>query len=172
MDILLKKITLVDDRKLEVEYSEQNDEGYTVRDYSVKSQFPVHNDLKKAFRNLVPHLLLINELKSDKLKDLKKQELLDYDVHILHIKSKDSGDGIILSGTKRLSNHKVISLNTPYTLLDDEDYQYNTELSADITLVINEAKEYLKGKFDDSQKDMFKQDPEEEETEEVLETVN
>lgn len=173
--IEFKKITLIDDLKLETSYNEVNGEGATLNEVTSKSQFWVHQDMRDAFKKLVPHLLLLTELKTDKLKDLQNMDLADYEVHSVSIKGEGDNEGVVISGKKRLSNMKKIALNTPYTILSDDNYAYCDELSACIIRLSREAKEYLDGKYDDSQGDLFAQTEDGESAEEFeaeMEVVN
>lgn len=126
----------------------------------------IHNDLKEAFQNLIPHLALIcEELPESKVKSIIKNGFQDMDeendirikfhVQSFKIKGKDDSESIIISGTKLLKIGKSVKLISP-SIRWDEDYKYIDELSEAIEQCKIEVNEYLNGKIaPENQIDMF-----------------
>ena len=151
-EIVIKKAKFIDDFMLHVEYSEhiiqidgmkRKDIGGTLKR---DGENTVHDDLKKAFEKLNPHLGLLAEMiktKVDNLEDLSPEIHRDFSVTGF----TDSGDGVVLTGTKMLSRGKVLNITTPIERWEDSDYQYISELAEAIEACKYEAEEYLNGKM-------------------------
>lgn len=128
----------------------------------VSSDAPVHDDMRLAFRALVPHLAFIceevdnsnelieimdryNGLIEDGADTVLMTRLAKYKV--TSFKCTGTGDtaGIILSGQKKLITDKIVNLNTP-NLKWDDDYQFSQELYAAIERCKTEVLHYMEGK--------------------------
>lgn len=150
-------------------------------DVKVSCNAPIHDDLKRAFYNLIPHLALICEevLQDDVLQFITNgfdevdrdeesdQNKLKQKFNIQSFKVTGSGDseGVQLSGYKLLSIGKSISISTPKIKWNSDDYQYTSELSEAVEACKIEVNEYLNGKYaPDNQLDMFGDDFENGET--------
>lgn len=168
-NITLKKAKIKDNLFLEVEYSEQAEDGTNTvkKDCSA----PVHDDLKKAFKKLNIHLALLCEQVIEPSKggisvtkglEAENAILLDPDEDFAFTKdgwqliSKmackgftigGSGDneGVTLIGTRTLSNDKALNLVSPFTKWEEDynPYSYSSELSQIIEECKHEVKEYL-----------------------------
>ncbi len=183
--ITIKKAKIKNNLFLEVEYSEKQKDGTN----TVKKDCtaPVHDDLKLAFKKLVPHLAVVcgqTHIASGKSatsvaiafpeEELKWQ--LDPDENfaftlggwelvskhfIVGFSIGGSGDseGVTLTGYRELKNEKVLNLVSPFTKWDD-DYELASELGEVIEECKSEVKKYLfEGKHQpDVQGDLFAQE--------------
>lgn len=151
MSIIFKKIKLRDKMFASVEYDEVHT-GDSVRDSCTKEcNHPVHDDFKNHMQALAAHCVLITEL-VDVTK--VKGDLENYHPALLdHITVKSislgstEGEGVTISFERKLSNGKVVNMNTPYTKYYDEatPYKFNTDLELAVNDLLKEAEEYLAG---------------------------
>ena len=134
----------------------------------VSCDAPVHNDLRNAFAELVPHLAFICEeateqevinLITNGIPEFSEGEevspiLMKYQVNSFKIAG--DGDTVQLYGTKLLEIGETISIATPRIKLTENKYKFVPELSQAVEQCRVEVNEYLGGKHDPNrQTDMF-----------------
>lgn len=113
----------------------------------------VHNDLKQAMYNLIPHIALITEQREAdgrKLKEIEADRITDVNSRSVYkmlsvdtITINGEEHTIALSGYRILQNGDVMALQTPAIAIDNPDkYLYRNELDLAVDAVIYEAKEY------------------------------
>ncbi|WP_435416295.1 hypothetical protein [Polaribacter aestuariivivens] len=139
------------------------------------SDAPIHEDLKNAFRKLIPHFAFIcEEITNKKLVEkaignpdlyLKDREtapddaFFKYRVFEFKVVEKDGDEKVTISGSKQLVNLKEISFSTPDKSLFDEDYPFRKELNENIDELKNEVLEYMQGKSaPKAQMEMFQEE--------------
>jgi hypothetical protein len=130
---------------------------------STSSDAPIHNDLRVAFRNLIPffaHICeeildenLVRAAIEDPETHLQKNEddpedtvypLLKYQVKGFTIDGKD-GDAVTLIGEKWLASGDYVPFATP-SIRFDSDYKFSGDLNSAVELVKSEVFEYMQGK--------------------------
>lgn len=114
----------------------------------------VHKDLKQAMQALIPHLAIITEQREayeKELSELKAQSITDEDVNnvfkkftVESLNLANSETEVSLSGIRILMKAGVVQLQTPkIDMADDEEYQYNGDLSLCVEAVVYEARAYV-----------------------------
>lgn len=140
-----KKIQLTKQNTLNVVYSNEN--GDTV---SVTGANIVHQDLKEALRNLVPHLTLLSEQRegyNNTLEELEQQR--EWEEKSIYTRMAVTGvtlnvDEVSVSGTRILERGDIIRISTPkISTVDDENYGYKSELSLALDNLKYEAEQYI-----------------------------
>jgi len=135
----IKKASLKKGRTLEITLTEiiTVDQGTVENEVVKKCQYLAHIDLINAFEKLHPHL-----------KDICEIDGATEEFHVSGFTLADGadGDGVVLSGSKKLSTGKVLNLNTPVVEFFGGDYAASSELDTAIDNCIDEVKEYLNGK--------------------------
>lgn len=117
---------------------------------------PIHEDLKDAFQKLIPHFLLLTEMKN-KPEVVKKIDLdLPIDEDLLkkfYIKSfsveeKNGEQHVQISGMKHLNTGKSISFSTNKTGpgTKDNSYEFYDQLIEAVENLQEEVMEYIEGK--------------------------
>lgn len=140
-----KKIQISKGDTLNVIYT--NKDGDLINQQGVNI---VHSDLKKAMRELVPHLAMLTEQREAQFKtldDLKGQSILEKDSIFdkLRVDTIVLNDGrVTLSGSRVLTIGSVMPIKAPSIDLEDEErYEYIGDLSLAVDQVIYEAKAYV-----------------------------
>ena len=135
----IKKATLKKGRTLEITLTEiiTVDQGTVENEVVKKCQYLAHIDLINSFEKLNHHL-----------KDICEMGGLTEEFTVSGYTLADGGDGegVILSGSKKLSTGKVLNLNSPIVEFYSDDYMEIEALEADIVNCTKEEKEYLNGK--------------------------
>jgi len=122
----------------------------------------VHEDLKQAFRNLIPFFAHISEEIIDE--DLVRSAIEDPEEHLVRSEDEDDtkpflkyrvdsfsmgakkdGECVVISGTKYLNSGDAIGWETPLIKFDG-DYKFSNQLYDAITLLRSEVFEYSQGK--------------------------
>jgi hypothetical protein len=171
MQIVIKKAGIRGSLFLSYEFEQTDvDVKNTIK---TSSDAPIHDDLRTAFRKLIPHFTLIcEEVKDVKLveKAIKNydgylsdsesavdQTFFKYRVQEFSIVEKDGDEKVYIKGSKRLETTKEIQFSTPGTsLIIDDDYNFTSELKESIDLLKKEVLAYMQGKTaPKSQMDMF-----------------
>lgn len=119
-----------------------------------KGDFMPHPDFVAAMSRLTEHFCALTEqaevipLDADKFGEAPELEKVLEHLHVtaVQVKSAESGEKAIISGYRVLSNGRNLSLQTPATNLDTDDYEKQDELSSDIDGVFSEAEQYVQGK--------------------------
>lgn len=140
-----KKIQLTKQNTLNVVYSNQDGDTITMVGANI-----VHRDFKEAIKNLVPHLALLTEQReayNNSLEELEAQR--DWEEKSVFTRMSVSSvtfnaDEVFVSGTRVLDRGDVICLNAPkVSTVDDESYEYLSELSLAIDNLKYEAEQYV-----------------------------
>lgn len=143
---------------LKYSYVEQN--GDITRTVNVpKQDTPVHPDLKKAFKDIIPHFMLLCEQVSENkaikeaIKDGMPEGELDgasvffpFEVDSFKISGSGDNEGIVFKGTRILSHGGVLKLETPKLQFEDHEYKYTDELLDAVNALKEETYEYSQGK--------------------------
>lgn len=69
-----------------------------------------------------------------------------YRVSAFEIKGKGEAESVVLSGSKKLTNHREIHFQTPELLLDETEYKFRHNLRETIDLLKMEVLAYMEGK--------------------------
>jgi hypothetical protein len=151
--LVIKKAKLVDGLTVDIDYHEQiilisgvkrKDIGGTI---SREGDNAAHDDLKKAFAQLVPHLALISEIVDHNPRGIEAMsEKLWEDFSVTGFAVGKADDGVTLIGQKKLSTGKILNITTPFTKWEDE-YTYSDALAEAIEACKHEVIEYLNGKM-------------------------
>ncbi|MFV0141041.1 hypothetical protein [Empedobacter falsenii] len=150
MSIKIQKVKIKNGMFLEYKY-EQNLQ--TVRsNNSSNSDQPIHEDLKNAFIAITPHFAFlceqINEKQAANIIELGAEDddfFSNHSVESITLSGQGDTEGIVITGSKTLSNLKKISLNTPFTQWDT-DYRYLDELLECVDKIRLEVQLYMDGK--------------------------
>lgn len=140
--IQLKKVKIVDNTFLEVEYIETVKTEFSTLKTEVRKVYRqnVHEDLINASNDLIIHLAALCELITDR--EQIESVLEEYEGWKLNELSSrlsvtqvvwggsDEHAGITLVGRKKLLNKRILNLVAPFTKFDDENdpYGYMHEL--------------------------------------------
>ena len=135
----IKSAKLAKGRTLEVNYVKvvRVDAGNVENKISEKCEYLAHNDLIEAFKKLDAHLIAVCE--ESGLPD-------DFKVGGFTICDGNDGDGVVLSGNRKLSTGKNLNLTSPMVEYYGDDYIEGQELQVDVQLCIEEIQLYLDGK--------------------------
>lgn len=156
-----KKIKIVEDNFLEVEYTEtERNEHYTniVEVKKVFKQF-IHQDLRDELKTLIPHLAALCELVTTHI----AEEICNGELHYLDnivcerttvtqvvFGGEDEHAGITLVGRRVLKNRRVLNLVAPFTKFfeENEPYPLMDDLMRCLECFENEVRAYiLEGKY-------------------------
>lgn len=151
--VRIKKVKLDKHRTLEVTYNEVKTDG-SFDVIARTCQQIVHEDLFNAFKNLIPHMIILCDLRdvmtegrSNKLLSPESYQLDNFEnftIGSFSIGGVDDHEGVTISGSK-FKDEKFINFNTPFTKWTD-DYAFVNELAATVENIIEEVKLYLNGK--------------------------
>ena len=141
----------------EYAYGERTEKGS--QSVNVASEAIVHDDMRKAFRQLVPHLAFIcdyiplsNSLEKavDEISNLEEddklyEELTRFKVSAFKMVGSGDGTGVVIIGQRKLLNGSTISVATPAIKWED-DYEYINELRIAVDRCQSEIVLYSDGK--------------------------
>lgn len=127
--IEIKKAKLIRKMFLEVEYTERTEDD--TLEIKKKSNSVVHEDLKASFDALAPHLGKLCEQPKDAVMSVSGFTITG------------SEEGIVLTGTRKLSNGKMLNLNSPNEKYEDSDYEDINEVAQLLEVAKGEIHEYL-----------------------------
>lgn len=140
-----KKIQLTKQNTLNVVYSNRDGDTITMVGANI-----VHRDFKEAIKNLVPHLALLTEQReayNNSLEELEAQREWEEKSVFTRMSVTSvtfNADEVVVSGTRVLDRGDVINLNAPkVSTVDDENYEYLSELSLAIDNLKYEAEQYV-----------------------------
>jgi len=150
----IKKGKYDESKGLRTEYTllEHDGDESTNTEVVVMSPRRAHQDLVRAFKELIPHLILLTEsIEGKSLDDVSKDvRFKNFEARSFSIGGNDEHRGCVISGVRTLNGNKVISLNTPFTRFEPDtdagQYEYLEELQAAIDTCIDEIKAFLEGK--------------------------
>lgn len=163
------KKAVLNGRHLTVTYVETYAEGD--KDITVKSEIPAHKDCTDAFKKLIPHFILLTEMKeSDQVSHLaasmgienipEEDEFKNADVYGIKMGKNDSNvSTVTLMGQRFLKTGGSVDFSSLAQSLESDDsefeYPYINELNLAIQAVLYEVKEYLfNGKYAIIQKEI------------------
>jgi len=129
---------------------------------STSSDAVVHDDLRLAFRNLIPFFahvceeitdeqLVKNAIENPELHLVKsddedeKKPFLKYRVDSFEMGKRKDGEAVILSGLKYLEKGEAVGFSTPLIKFDS-DYAFAIQLANSVSHARSEVFEYMQGK--------------------------
>jgi len=182
MEILIKKAGIVSSLFLSYEFEQTDSNVKNIN--KTRSDLPIHDDLRKAFRQLIPHFVFICEEITDETlieKAINNYEdyledketslfptFFKYYVSDFEIKGKGDAEKLKISGSKGLESFETISFTAPEIILDSTKYKFVEDLKETVELLKSEIIAYMEGKHAPKQQtEMFAGEEFEEEEEEV-----
>lgn len=173
MQIVIKKATIKGN--LFLSYSFDQIDSDVKNRINTSSDAPIHDDLKNAFRKLIPHFAYMSEeIKDEKLiekaiknpdaflfnrDEAKEETFFKFKCHQFEINEKDGYEKIIISGAKQLETLNEIYFSVPPVGLGDDAYQYHQDLQKVVEELKNEVAAYMQGKTaPKAQTDLFDDD--------------
>ena len=160
MEILIKKAGITSGLFLSYEF-EQTDSN-AKNNNKTKSDAPIHDDLRKAFRALIPHFAFMSEEIVDRdliakaianpEEYLESEEtslhpaFLKYNVQEFSLSGKADAEKIKITGTKRLESFKHIGFYVPEEFLETSGYAFSSELNEAVEVLKHEVLAYMEGK--------------------------
>lgn len=177
MNITIKKASLRGSLFLSYDFEQQDADVKNL--IKTSSDAPIHDDLRNAFRALIPHFAFIcEEVKDEALTRaaidnpeiyLHDRELAPDDtffkfrVSEFAIEEKKGFEYVSLHGCKSLATFQEVCWPTPKIDLDDSSYPFRTELASAIEVLKVEVLAYMQGKqAPKTQLDMFEEEEEKE----------
>lgn len=156
------KNAILNGRQLTVTYTEYRPEGD--KDITVKSDIPAHKDCTDSFKRLVPHFILLTEMKeADKLSIEAESmgienisaddDYLNAEVTGIKIGKNDNNtDTVTIIGGRLLKLGGSVDFSSPAQELESSggefEYPYINELNLVVQGIIFEVKQYLfNGKY-------------------------
>lgn len=146
----IRKIMLTKVNTLQVVYKDADNNVVTLDGVNI-----VHKDLKEAMNALIPHFALLCEMKEAGDKSLKilegeKGQLEGGVYNILKVSGVEFGDDEAqcqMVGSKILQRGDVLNIKSPkVSLLDDDQYEYLSDLSLAVDGLKYEAVQYVQEK--------------------------
>jgi hypothetical protein len=179
MKRVIEKAKITKHHTLEVHYVRHNEDDTTNAVDEKEHENLVHPDLQAAFAKLIPHMVSIVDLReADIIGTGRNKFLIDavpaehfakFTVTGFSIGGSAEGEGITITGNKKLNSSQVFNINTPFQKYDDElsDYKYGSELAEAVQACVYEVEQYLGGKCAAKQVQMQFNPSEEEELQEA-----
>lgn len=140
-----KKIQLTKQNTLNVVYSNEDGDTITMVGANI-----VHRDFKEAIKNLVPHLALLTEQReayNNTLGELEQQREWEEKSVFTRMSVTSvtlNTDEVVVCGSRVLDRGDIINLNAPkVSTVDDESYEYISELALAIDNLKYEAEQYV-----------------------------
>lgn len=140
-----KKIQLTKQNTLNVVYSNEDGDTITMVGANI-----VHRDFKEAMKNLVPHLALLTEQReayNNTLGELEQQREWEEKSVFTRMSVTSvtlNTDDVVVCGSRVLDRGDIINLNAPkVSTVDDESYEYISELALAIDNLKYEAEQYV-----------------------------
>lgn len=177
MQIVIKKATIKG--SLFLSYSFDQIDADVKNSINTSSDAPIHDDLRYAFKNLIPHFTMICEEITDEsliqkaieqpenyLHDREtslEESFFKYKTQGFEIKEKDGHEKLIISGAKQLATKEEVFFSSPPISLGDDEYKFYKELQECIETLKEEVLAYMQGKTaPKAQMDMFDEDEDDE----------
>lgn len=175
MEIVIKKATIKSSIFLSYDYEIKDSTANNTS--TTKSDAPIHDDLRNAFKALIPHFAFIcEEITNENLiedciktpedyltdrESSKHPELLNFYVHEFSLSGKGDGEKVRLTGSKQLKDFESISFSTPDILLESSKYPFIENLADTVDLLKREVMAYMEGKqAPKAQLEMFSEEEE------------
>jgi hypothetical protein len=179
MNITIKKASLRGSLFLSYDFEQQDADVKNL--IKTSSDAPIHDDLRNAYRRLIPHFAFIcEEVKDEELvrKAIENPDSYLYDRELapddtffkfrvteFAIEEKKGFEYVSLHGCKSLATFQEVCWPTPKIDLDDSSYPFRSELTENIEDLKAEVLAYMQGKqAPKTQLEMFNEEEEEEET--------
>lgn len=162
MEIVIKRAAIVS--SLFLSYDFELTDSNTKNNSKTKSDAPIHEDLRNAFRALIPHFVYMCEeitdediildaiehpdkyFPQDEETESQYPQFLKYNVYEFGLSGKGDNEKLRISGSKRLENFKSISFTAPEVFLDNTQYRFSTELNDAVAVLKEEVLAYMEGK--------------------------
>lgn len=178
MQIVIKKATMKG--SLFLSYSFDQIDVDVKNRINTSSDAPIHDDLRNAFKKLIPHFAYISEnITDDKLvekaiknpesyvidrEESKDESFFKFRVHEFEIQEKDGYEKIKISGAKQLlETNQEINFSIPPVELGGDKYKFGNELQNLVEELKDEVAAYMQGKSaPKAQIEMFEEDEEDE----------
>jgi hypothetical protein len=174
MNVVVKKAEIRSSLFLSYEYDQKDAE--VSNSIKTASDAPIHDDLRNAFKALIPHFVFICKENTDEkiildaienpddyfgFKDeVKHEDLLNYRVYGFQLGKND--ESVTISGAKFLTLGSEIAFTTP-KIKFDSTYKFVSELQQAVDTLKQEVLEYMSGKqAEKAQLEMFGEEDEEE----------
>lgn len=184
MNVTIKKASLKGSLFLSYDYELQ--EADVKNTIKTSSDAPIHDDLRNAFRALIPHFAFICEEVKDK--DLTKKAIESPEIYLqdrdvtpddtffkfrvaeFSIEEKKGFEYVSIYGCKSLATLEEVCFSSPKIDLEDSNYPFRNELAKAIEDLKVEVMAYMQGKqAPKTQLEMFEEEEEEEQEEEMPE---
>ncbi len=178
MNITIKKASIRSGMFLNYEFEQRDvDVNNTIK---TQSDAPIHEDLAKAFRMLIPHFAFVAEEITEELatkaiedpetylfqllENAPEPKLYNFHVHEFSVIDKKGLNFVSISGSKTLTSKDVIYFSTPSIDLDSlTDYKFVNALANLVDTLRDEIKLYMEGKqAPKRQLEMFNEEEEDE----------
>jgi hypothetical protein len=145
----IEKVKVKNGLFLIVDYKRDFEGGKVRNIVNEQCNAPIHPDLIAAFDNLRIHLAVlteyIDEENVDKDIDRYEHTILEQ-FKVTQISIGGDGEGVTLTGQKRLKSKKVLNLNAPFQkYFEDEGYSFGADLQIAVDRVITEVEAYMDG---------------------------
>ncbi len=154
MDIEITSVEVVS--RIFLKWNYQTTSEGRVTKIKASADSPIHEDLQEALQALVPHFVLITEMKKKQdvvkaidLKHLPEELLKKYKVTGVTIEDKKGDISYTILGYKILNTGKTVAFPTPKirtSASEDEAYEFLTKLEEQIEVIKEEVLEYMDGK--------------------------
>jgi hypothetical protein len=175
MNIVIKKAAIRNSIFLTYEFDQHDAD--VKNGIKTSSDAPIHDDLKAAFRALIPHFAFICEEITNEdlvqdaierpesyLEDRENSASLDFFkfyVNEFSIIDKKGLNFVTISGNKQLTDGDVVSFSAPAIDLDGGNYKFMYELKEAVEVLKREVLAYMQGKqAPKAQLEMFEGDEE------------
>lgn len=160
MEIVIKSAEIKSSMFLKYSFEQTTDTSKNSG--SLTSDQPIHDDLRNAFRSLIPHFAFICEEVTDEklvkkaidnpedyledIENAKDPSFFKYRVYGVTIKGKEEAEQLIINGSKKLNNGKSFGFSTPEFFVISSDYKFNDELQDVFEILKREIIAYIDGK--------------------------
>lgn len=151
MNITIKQASIKSDLFLSYEYDEYVNKSKS--NIKKNSDAAIHEDLRNAFKSLIPHFAFISDeisedqcrtrIKSINAELSEEDPLNNYKVSGFNLGKNQ--EGLTIFGSKKLKSAEYISFSTPFMKTYD-DYPFKDELLEAVDTLKSEVYEYLEGK--------------------------
>lgn len=128
----------------------EGDDKSTTNDYVATLRRRVHPDMVEALASLRKHVVELCELgEYPTFDDIPERLLGAIEVTGISIGGSGEHEGVTIIAKRKLRNNRILNLVTPFTKFEDEHspYKYELDLSCCVGVVVDEARQYLNGKF-------------------------
>lgn len=178
MNVTIKKASLRGSLFLNYDFEQQDADVKNL--IKTSSDAPIHDDLRNAYRRLIPHFAFIcEEVKDEALvrKAIENPDTYLYDREVapddtffkfrvseFSIEEKKGFEYLKLYGCKALATFQEVCFPTPSIDMEDSNYPFRNELAETIEDLKVEVLAYMQGKqAPKAQLDMFDEEEEQDE---------